>query len=407
MLLLRSIVWYAVVDAFGPSFKTALRRPFHVSTIKMMPEGPEVLNLVNYLHSKCTGAQIIAVKILSGRYQKKLPIGWQILQDKLAEKQQPILLKRIQSKGKFIWFDCETFYVFSTLGLSGMSPPLSLLFVTLCFTLVCTAHPITYINLKVNLPVVFFLSYSHHHVCLRLIVVYFLLVVLTHITLFQRFLGDWTVLDGDNHATLDNYARVSFSLIVKQNNTKSLVFSDMIGYGTLKVTTKEELDTKLKSLGPCWLTNRPTFDQFEQIITKEKGTRPLVKTLMDQKRFSGVGNYILSEALYRARIHPFAVCGSLVEETGALRSLYDQIVIVISSSYNSQHLYRNIPASTSKGVGEENIWTSTEAASTSFSFLVYRQKKCPETSLPVVKETGLHGRAIHWVPSVQTLCSPS
>ena len=185
------------------------------------------------------------------------------------------------------------------------------------------------------------------------------------------------------------------------------MFSDMIGYGTLKITTKEELEIKLKSLGPCWLTNRPTFDQFEYIIKKEKVTRPLVKTLMDQKRFSGIGNYILSEVLYRARIHPFAVCGTVVEEKGALRAIYDNIVIVISSSYNSQHSYGNIPASINTEIDEETIWTSTEAISTSFAFLVYRQKKCPLTSLPIVKETGLHGRAIYWVPSVQTLCSPS
>ena len=189
------------------------------------------------------------------------------------------------------------------------------------------------------------------------------------------------------------------------------MFSDMIGYGTLKVTTKQELEIKLNSLGPCWLTNRPTFDQFEHIIKKEKVTRPLVKTLMDQKRFSGVGNYILSEVLYRARIHPFALCGSVVVEKGALRAIYDSIVIVISSSYNSQHVYsRDIPGKggTRTVEGEdETIWASTEATSTSFAFLVYRQKKCPVTSLSVVKETGLHGRAIYWVPSMQTLCSPS
>ena len=141
-MLLRPLFWIATVaDAFHstgrPSF-LSIRRHIHRHRISMMPEGPEVLNLVHSL-SRCVGLQIVDATILSGRYKKTLPIGWQMLQDKLADKQQPILLKRIQSKGKFIWFDCETFYVFSTLGLSGM--PMNPFFCFLCYCFINTFNP--------------------------------------------------------------------------------------------------------------------------------------------------------------------------------------------------------------------------------------------------------------------------
>lgn len=107
--------------------------------------------------------------------------------------------------------------------------------------------------------------------------------------------GGWSL------SSSQSYTRAS--LVLKNVNSaktvlqsKNLHFYDMIGYGTLKIClTKEELDKKLKSVGTCWIEEKPSFEEFLYKIKKTKPDRPLVLFLMDQSKLSGIGNYILSE----------------------------------------------------------------------------------------------------------------
>tara|TARA_B110000090_G_C13227949_1_gene387417 strand:- start:50 stop:823 length:774 start_codon:yes stop_codon:yes gene_type:complete len=93
----------------------------------------------------------------------------------------------------------------------------------------------------------------------------------------------------------------------------SLFFYDMRNFGTFKVSSDlEELQNKLNSLGLDWLCeqgDKPTKQQFLDLGLKAgKYKRPLCVFMMDQKKTAGIGNYVLSEALYRAGLHPF--CGT-------------------------------------------------------------------------------------------------
>lgn len=97
-----------------------------------------------------------------------------------------------------------------------------------------------------------------------------------------------------------NYTRASLSLTNLNGNndpdTKNLHFYDMIGYGTLKIClSKDDFEKKMKSVGTCWLEEKPSFEEFMSKVRKTKIDRPLVVFLMDQKKLAGVGNYILSE----------------------------------------------------------------------------------------------------------------
>ena len=299
-------------------------------SLLMMPEGPEVRCLAEDLNIRYGNDRfdMTEATILSGRYTKLPPIGWQMLQSAL-----PLGIKNIASKGKFIWFDCgPNCYLFSTLGLSG----------------------------------------------------------------------DW-IGDATHSPPSYKYGRIVFSLIDRHNklHESKLLFVDMIGYGTVKVVKeKNELDKKLKSLGVCWLSDRPSYKEFLSLASKEKPTRPVARFLMDQKKFAGIGNYILSEVLYRAGIHPFALCGSIAEEN-RWEEVYIQCVIVISSSYYSQKTTQVPPL-----VQLEGIWATPEALSNSFHFQAYRQKQCQMTGNEIVKSKGPHGRAIFWSPSIQAKCTP-
>lgn len=82
-----------------------------------MPEGPEVRKTVDWLQ-RFTGKTLKSVGIISGRYgkQKEIP-GWERFD-------YPVEIKSIDCKGKFIYFTFadkqEDYYMFNTLGMSGM-----------------------------------------------------------------------------------------------------------------------------------------------------------------------------------------------------------------------------------------------------------------------------------------------
>ena len=80
-----------------------------------MPEGPEVKKLSQYLNKFLKKNKILNLKILKGRYGKKLPSGYENFMKNL-----PYNIKSVLSKGKFIYFTLnKSCYIFNTLGMSG------------------------------------------------------------------------------------------------------------------------------------------------------------------------------------------------------------------------------------------------------------------------------------------------
>jgi formamidopyrimidine-DNA glycosylase len=84
-----------------------------------MPEVSEVALTTDILNKYLKGKKLIAIKIDSGRYAKKPPEGLSDFKKKL-----PLKLVKVDSIGKFIWFEFKTgkssWYIWNTLGLTGM-----------------------------------------------------------------------------------------------------------------------------------------------------------------------------------------------------------------------------------------------------------------------------------------------
>ena len=147
--------------------------------------------------------------------------------------------------------------------------------------------------------------------------------------------------------------------------------------------------------------------------------------------------------LYRTKIHPWALCGDVSDEI--LLELYEAVVVVIYSSYLSQSpgdsyypgltdakddhnglisqevlltkstiglldLQNKLSPSPSTSISSErptsSIWSSKAANSLDFRFQAYAQSICPLGN-QIIKQEGLHKRSIHWVPSLQTKCTPA
>lgn len=170
----------------------------------------------------------------------------------------------------------------------------------------------------------------------------------------------------------------------------SLRFYDQRNFGTIKfVFDPAALEEKLAKLGFDWLdaSSRPTLEQFVALGRKAGvRKRPLAVFLMDQKKTSGIGNYVLSEVLYKTSIHPNATTDA-IDDSG-WSDLYDAIVDVLDLSYASQTPLR-----------------SPSALAQIFEFNIYAQSTTP-TGAKVVRSVGLHKRTVHWDPLVQTRFAP-
>lgn len=84
---------------------------------------------------------------------------------------------------------------------------------------------------------------------------------------------------------------------------------------------------------------------------------------------------------------------------------------ILKNRITLEELRKSIDSSGSSPVDQvrgsrNSVWTSAEANSIAFKMQAYAQVVCPLGNA-IIKEEGLHKRAVHWVPSVQVRCAPS
>ena len=161
----------------------------------------------------------------------------------------------------------------------------------------------------------------------------------------------------------------------------------MRNFGTLKfINSKDDLEKKLKELGPDMFEKETTFEIFKKAV-KAKGKWNITKVLMDQKIISGVGNYIKSESLYRSAISPHRDVNSISDEE--LKTLFKEIKYVIDQSYFHQ------------GASVRD-YTDVEDKKGDYHehFVVYGKEKDIYGN-PVKRFTSEDKRTTHWVPEIQ------
>ena len=176
------------------------------------------------------------------------------------------------------------------------------------------------------------------------------------------------------------------------NNKKEvekLYFIDQRHFGTIKfLTTKQDLEKKLKELGPDMLNDPDmNYKLFKERLLKYKHWN-IVKVLMCQKIISGIGNYLKSESLYHARLSPFLKVEDLTEEQ--FYNLYQSIRLKIVSSYNQG------------GVSVKNfVDVDDKKGQYHFTFQVYCEKYDKKGN-KVEKVVLDDKRSTYYVPIIQT-----
>ena len=125
----------------------------------------------------------------------------------------------------------------------------------------------------------------------------------------------------------DNYIigiKLNFAHLIEKNEKHSNIrfktskgdfyIEDKRNFGTIVFPDKESLKESLSKIGPDLIHESISFDEFNQVLLKHPRTK-IGHFLIEQKYFSGVGNYIRSEVLYESCISPFRLVGDLsIEE---------------------------------------------------------------------------------------------
>jgi formamidopyrimidine-DNA glycosylase len=121
--------------------------------------------------------------------------------------------------------------------------------------------------------------------------------------------GSWKLNSG-------KHAGIEIHLQEENGNSKTVYFHDTRHFGTFHICfVQEELNFVLKDVGPDLLSEDIPYEQYHSVISSSKLSRKeICWFLMEQKFFSGVGNYILAEVLYECGILPTRLLGNLSDQ---------------------------------------------------------------------------------------------
>ena len=153
----------------------------------------------------------------------------------------------------------------------------------------------------------------------------------------------WSTLGMSGGWTLrpHRHARLELDLLRGQTFGERLTFYDSRNFGTFKACFDDEnLRKRLTRLGPSWTEpGEVTLDVFRALLRKggkPQRRRRLAVFLMDQTKTAGIGNYILAEALYAARIHPWARVGDVAQDDAVIAALHSAISEISMGSLEAQ-----------------------------------------------------------------------
>lgn len=169
-------------------------------------------------------------------------------------------------------------------------------------------------------------------------------------------------------------------------------FDDVRHHGLLEIVIgKKDLETRLAKIGPDLLNDRVSKKAWLKVYCQRSlENKEICQVMMDQKYFSGIGNYIKAMSLYEARIRPDALMKELDHEH--ILKLRKYVIKVIRKAYEARGatLYTYKDFDGDKG---------------DFEVKVYGKKE-DSKGRKVIVTIHSDGRSTHWVPTAQILPSP-
>lgn len=201
--------------------------------------------------------------------------------------------------------------------------------------------------------------------------------------------GRWQYHEGEHSGIELMLGYTSNMRNVRENSkvSSSVFFDDQRHFGALHICFNEtELKEVLGAVGPDLLSEDISFDYYNKVISNKRlALKQICGFLLEQKYFSGVGNWVRAEVLYEAKVSPWRKIGSLSEEEKYL--IYYYSIKILRTAYEV------------RGLTISN-YIDPEGELGTYEVKVYSQDKDPFGN-EVVREVLNDKRTIHWVPKVQ------
>ena len=168
-----------------------------------------------------------------------------------------------------------------------------------------------------------------------------------------------------------------------------LAFIDPRKFGRIRLAASAAAHQQAKKIGPDALVI--TAAELHQKLARRKTLlKPL---LLDQSITAGLGNWIVDEVLFQAKIHPERLGNSLTEKEG--RALHAAIQLVLNTAINQEANYRHFPVSFLIHARELDT-PATAASDDAHTF-------CPRHPKVKIEKYYVGGRATYICPK----CQPS
>jgi formamidopyrimidine-DNA glycosylase len=167
-----------------------------------------------------------------------------------------------------------------------------------------------------------------------------------------------------------------------------LAYADQRKFGRVLRFTDEEWAAKESRIGPEPL--EPTFTSDLLFLRTRDRTTPIKAFLLDQRRIAGIGNIYADEALFRARLHPGRLTGTL--DRAETERLYGAIRSVLAEGIERRGttLSDYLDADGAKGTNAANLRVYGKGGTGS----------CEECGTPLQRFV-VAGRGTHFCPNCQ------
>lgn len=167
----------------------------------------------------------------------------------------------------------------------------------------------------------------------------------------------------------------------------SCYFDDQRHFGTFYVCLNEEiLKDVMKGVGPDFLTEEISFESYNDVLSnKYVQKKEICGFLLEQKYFSGIGNWVRAEVLYESRIAPNRIISTLSEEEK--RKIHYFSIKILREAYQV------------RGLTIMN-YIDPEGEYGTYEVKVYSKEKDP-FGHDVVRNVFKDKRTMHWVPALQ------
>ena len=191
---------------------------------------------------------------------------------------------------------------------------------------------------------------------------------------------------GDVGAYRDDHDRPRFTRVAFElTDGLRVAFIDPRKFGRIRLAGSVAEYQRAKKLGP------DALDLTLPALTEAlRGRKTLLKPLLlDQRLAAGLGNWIVDEVLFQARLHPERVAGSL--SAAEVQRLHAAIGLVLRTAIDAEASYRLFPTSFLIHARE---WDAYPVAGSD------AYKYCPADQHAIVKKY-VGGRATYYCPLCQ------